>query len=187
LCAGPAGVGSAAAQSARAAGARGLTTSASPSVTGKIALPGDFCGPSKLNTLIRTTLDSVKGFAEACEDDTHTQHSRFFDEMSRERSQVASQLQAQVRALGGDPEDDSSFTAAAHRGFMNLKQAVMGNDDEAIIEEVERGEDYLKAKYEAALEDDELSPETRQVIQQAYQSVRKGHDTASEMKHQMQG
>ena len=102
-------------------------------------------------------------------------------------STVASRLQAQVRTLGGDPEDDSSFTAAAHRGFMDLKQAVMGNNDEAVIEEVERGEDYLKAKYEAALEDSELSPGTRQIIEQAYQSVRRGHDTASAMKHQMEG
>ena len=139
-----------------------------------------------LNTLIRTTLDSYKGFNDACED-TSGQHSQFFQQMARERSQVAGQLQAQVSALGGDPEDDSSFTAAAHRGFMDLKQMVMGSDDQAIIEEVERGEDYLKEKYEAALQDDELSPPTRQAIQQAYQSVRKGHDKASSLKHQMQG
>jgi len=141
---------------------------------------------SVLNTLIRTTLDSYKGFNDASED-TEGQHGQFFRQMAGERSQVASQLQAQVRALGGDPEDDSSFTAAAHRGFMDLKQAVMGNSDEAVIEEVERGEDYLKAKYETALEDSELSPATRQIIEQAYQSVRKGHDTASAMKHQMEG
>jgi len=139
-----------------------------------------------LNTLIRTTLDSYKGFNDACED-SEGRHSQFFQQMAQERSQVASRLQAQVTALGGDPEDDSSFTAAAHRGFMDLKQAVMGDSDEAVIEEVERGEDYLKAKYEAALQDGELSPQTRQVIEQAYQSVRKGHDTASAMKHQMEG
>ena len=139
-----------------------------------------------LNTLIRTTLDSYKGFDDAAED-TEGQHGQFFQQMARERSEVASRLQAQVRALGGDPEDDSSFTAAAHRGFMDLKQAVMGNSDEAVIEEVERGEDYLKAKYETALQDGELSPATRQIIEQAYQSVRKGHDTASAMKHQMEG
>ena len=57
----------------------------------------------------------------------------------------------------------------------------------AVIEEVERGEDYLKAKYESALQDDELSPDTRQAIQQAYQSVRAGHDRVSAIKHQMEG
>ena len=52
-----------------------------------------------------------------------------------------------------------------------------------MIEEVERGEDYLKTKYETALADTELSPETRQAIEQAFQSVRKGHDRASALKH----
>jgi uncharacterized protein (TIGR02284 family) len=142
---------------------------------------------SVLNTLIRTTIDSSRGFADAAEEDENSQHSQFFSQMADERSQCVMQLQAQVTALGGEPEDSSSFTAAAHRGFMDLKQAVMGNSDEAIVQEVERGEDYLKAKYEAALQDGELSPETRQVVQQAYQSVRKGHDRASAMKHQMEG
>ncbi len=140
-----------------------------------------------LNTLITTTIDSARGFAAAAEEDDNTQHSQFFSQMANERSQCAMQLQSQVAALGGRPEDSSSFAAAAHRGFMNLKQAVMGNSDEAIVEEVERGEDHIKAKYEAALQDDELSPDTREVIQQAYQSVRRGHDRASAMKHQMEG
>jgi len=142
---------------------------------------------SVLNTLIRTTIDSARGFADAAEEDENGQHSQFFSQMADERRQCVTQLQTQVTTLGGEPEDSSSFTAAAHRGFMDLKQAVMGNSDEAVVEEVERGEDYLKAKYETALQDGELSPETRQVIQQAYQSVRKGHDRASAMKHQMEG
>lgn len=140
-----------------------------------------------LNTLIKTTIDSAKGFADAAGKDQHTQHSQFYGQMADERGQCAERLQAQVIALGGEPEDAGSFAGAAHRGFMDVKQAVMGDSDEAIVEEVERGEDYIKDKYETALQDGELSPETRQVIQQAYQSVRKGHDRASAMKHQMEG
>ena len=139
---------------------------------------------SVLNTLIKTTLDSMKGYADACEQSDGS-HRELFDSMSRERSQAASKLQAQVAVLGGDPEDDSSFTAAAHRTFMDLRAAVTGRDEEQIIKEVERGEDYIKGKYETALEDTELSPDTRQVIEQCYQSVRKGHDTVSAIKHAM--
>lgn len=139
---------------------------------------------STLNSLIETTLDSMKGFSDAAED-SNGAHTQFFREMASERSACASDLQSRVTALGGDAEAHSSYTAAAHRGFMNLKQAVMGSDERAIIEEVERGEDYIKGKYEAALQDSELSGETRQAIEQAYQSVRKGHDRASAMKHQM--
>jgi uncharacterized protein (TIGR02284 family) len=139
---------------------------------------------SVLNSLIETTLDSMKGFNEAAED-SNGSHTAFFREMAGERSACASQLQARVTALGGDPEEHSSYTAAAHRGFMNLKEAIVGSDERAVVEEVERGEDYIKGKYEAALRDTDLTPETRQVIEQAYASVRKGHDRASALKHQM--
>ena len=141
---------------------------------------------SVLNSLIETTLDSMKGFADAAED-SNGAHTAFFREMAAERSACASQLQARVTVLGGDPEEHSSYTAAAHRGFMNLRQALTGSDERAIIEEVERGEDYIKGQYEAALQDADLTPETRQAIEQAYTSVRKGHDRASALKHQMAG
>src|SRR3546814_3793528 len=77
---------------------------------------------SVLNGLIKTTLDSMKGFEDAAKDAENTQYATLFSDFARERSQVASQLQAEVRRLGGNPEDDSSLMAAAHRTFMNLKQ-----------------------------------------------------------------
>ncbi len=135
-----------------------------------------------LNTLIATTLDSVKGFRDASEDSSGT-HTQFFTEMASERSRVASEMQDRVRELGGDPETDSSTAGAVHRGFLNLKEAITGRDDQAIISEVERGEDYIKAKFDTAMKDDELMPETRGLLQQCYESIRKGHDRASAMKH----
>lgn len=137
-----------------------------------------------LNTLIATTLDSVKGYREACDDGDGT-HRELFSTMAEERSRVASDLQAHVRSHGGDPEDDSSTAGAVHRGFLNLKEALTGSDEKALINEVERGEDYIKAKFETALEDDKLSPDCRQVIERAYASVRKGHDQVSAIKHAM--
>lgn len=138
-----------------------------------------------LNSLIKTTLDSCKGFRDAAEDAENTQYAAVFIEFAEERGRVASQLQAEVRRLGGNPEDDSSFLAAAHRTFMNLREAFTGRDDKAIIEEVERGEDYIKAKFEEELRDDDLSPSTRAVVSEAFQSVRAGHDRASAMKHSL--
>lgn len=137
-----------------------------------------------INTLIATTLDSVKGYREASED-AQTTNSAFFGKMADERSQVATELQAYVRSIGGDPEDDSTISGATHRGFMKLKEAIMGSDEKAVIDEVERGEDYIKSKFETALESDDLSPAARAETQKAYRSVREGHDRVSAMKHSM--
>jgi uncharacterized protein (TIGR02284 family) len=51
---------------------------------------------------------------------------------------------------------------------------------------VERGEDHIKAKYDEALKDDKLSLSARESIQQAYTSVRQGHDQMSAIKHAVQ-
>lgn len=138
-----------------------------------------------LNSLIKTTLDSRKGFLDAASDAEATRFKTLFSDFAQDRSDAAALLQAEVRRLGGNPEDDSSFIAAAHRTFMNLRELFSARDDKAIIAEVERGEDYIKAKYEEALRDDQLSPSSRSVIERAFQSVRAGHDRASELKHAM--
>lgn len=142
---------------------------------------------STLNGLIKTTLDSVKGYEDAAEDSDSGSLASNFGAFASERRQVAARLQEEVRRLGGNPEDDSSLAAAAHRTFMNIKQAVMNRDDKAIIEEVERGEDHLKEKYAAALRDGNLSPSTRAVVEEANRSVMAGHDKASALKHSLAG
>jgi uncharacterized protein (TIGR02284 family) len=66
-----------------------------------------------------------------------------------------------------------------------LKDALSGRDDRAIVNEVERGEDYIKAKFESALRDKDLMDTTRRVIDQAYTSVKAGHDRARDLKHSL--
>ena len=141
---------------------------------------------SVLNGLIKTTLDSMKGYEDAAKDAESTQFATMFADFARDRAQVATKLQHQVRTLGGEPELDSSMLAAAHRTFMDLKQAITGKDDKAIINEVERGEDHIKAKFEDALGDADLSPGVKAVIQGCYASVRQGHDEMRDLKHSLQ-
>lgn len=140
-----------------------------------------------LNTLITTTIDSANGFEEAANDARSDRFQTMFRDYAAERRRCVQRLQDEVRRLGGTPEDDGSVKAAAHRTWLNLKDAVAGDSDKQIIEEVERGEDYIKSKYETALQDDDLSVQTRSVIDEAFSSVRSGHDRASQLKHGMQG
>ncbi len=141
---------------------------------------------STLNGLIETTLDSVDGYTEAAKDAENARFVGLFNDRAAERRQVATALQQQVRTLGGTPDDDGTVLAGAHRIFLNLKAAVTGRDDKAIVNEVERGEDHIKAKFEKALADGDLSPATKQAIQDAYTSVRQGHDQMRDIKHSME-
>jgi uncharacterized protein (TIGR02284 family) len=140
-----------------------------------------------LNTLIGTLLDSVDGYQKSAQDIDNPELSRRFLDRANERQKAVAGLQAAVARLGGNPEDDSTLLGSAHRVFVDLKAAVTGRDDQAIVNEVERGEDYLKGKFQAALKNVDLAPDARAAIEQAWQSVQAGHDEMSQLKHQMQG
>ena len=140
---------------------------------------------STLNTLIATTIDSVNGYEDSASNVDNTRFQQIFRERANERQQVVEQLRSEVRRLGGEPKEDGSFMGKTHQRWEDLKAAVTGRDEKAIINEVERGEDYLKEKFETALSDGGLSGESRSVVERAYQSVRSGHDQISALKHGM--
>ena len=138
---------------------------------------------STLNTLIATLIDSISGYEDAASNSEAGRFQQLFRERASERQQVVEDLRAEVRRIGGSPEDDGSFMGKTHQRFLDLKAAVTGRDDKAIINEVERGEDYLKEKFETALNSGALSSESRAVVERAFQSVRSGHDQVSALKH----
>ena len=142
---------------------------------------------STLNTLIATLIDSITGFEDSAANlDGNNRLQQLFRERASERQQVVEHLRGEVRRLGGNPEDDGSFLGKTHQRFVDLKAAITGRDEKAIINEVERGEDYLKEKFETALSGSTLSGDSRSVVERAYQSVRAGHDQVSQLKHGMQ-
>jgi uncharacterized protein (TIGR02284 family) len=139
-----------------------------------------------LNTLIATTIDSVTGYENSAQEIENSRFQEIFRKRASERQDVVSKLQAEVRRLGGEPDEGGSFLGKAHQRFEDLKSAITGGDDKAIINEVERGDDYLKEKFETALSAGTLSGESRSVVESCYQSVRQGHDQMSQLKHGME-
>lgn len=138
-----------------------------------------------LNQLITTTLDSAEGYSEAAKDADNPTFKNLFSQWARNRRDVASELQAQVRVLGGKPENSSSILGSAHRAFLNLRDS-LSKGDKGVVEEVERGEDYIKNKYEDALDDEDLSETIRPALGRAYDSVLEGHAQARNLKQRYQ-
>ncbi len=139
-----------------------------------------------LNGLIATTIDSVDGYTEAAKDSDNPHFAMKFTARAEERRRAAGTMQAEVTRLGGNPEDDGTILAGAHRVFLDLKAAVTGHDDKAIVNEVERGEDHIKAKFEDAMKDANLAPATKSVIGAVWASVKSGHDEMRDLKHSME-
>ena len=130
---------------------------------------------SVLNNLIETCKDGEQGFKTAAEGLTSPDIKARFMQYSRERAQMSSALQAEVRRLGGDPERSGSMSGSIHRGWLDIKSVITRKDDHAIIVEAERGEDVAKTAYENALKE-ALPASTLTIVEQQALRVRQAHD-----------
>ncbi len=131
---------------------------------------------SVLNNLIATCKDGQDGFQTAAEGIKRSDIKSLFYQYSQQRAQFAGELQAEVRRLGGDPEQTGSVAATLHRGWINLKSAMTGEDETAVLAECERGEDSAVSNYQSALTTDDLPADVRAVIERQYAQVREAHD-----------
>jgi len=130
---------------------------------------------SVLNDLIETSKDGEKGFLECAEDLKNPQLKTTMTQRAHDCATAAAELQQLVRTLGGDPETTTSTAADMHRRWVDLKAMVTGKDDEAILNECERGEDVALKSYRKALEKD-LPMDVRSVVERQMQGVQRNHD-----------
>jgi uncharacterized protein (TIGR02284 family) len=130
---------------------------------------------STLNNLIETCKDGQDGFREAAGAVKNTELKTLFNTYSQQRAQFAGELQNEVLRLGGDPEKTGSTAAALHRGWIDIKSAVTGEDEGAIIAECERGEDSAVKNYKEALTEG-LPGDVQSIVERQYGQVKEAHD-----------
>ncbi len=135
-----------------------------------------------LNGLIEATLDSAHGYRDAADGARNPNFKSLFQQRSEARDLMTTDLQKEVRVLGGQPEDDGTMLASAHRMFLNLKNIVSGTD-QSIVSEVEAGEDHIKARFEDALQKQNLSALVKIKVNAAYTAIKSDHDRMSDLKH----
>lgn len=140
---------------------------------------------SILNNLIETSKDGEKGFRTSADSAKSPELKQIFLRRAEDCARGAQELEAIVSRLGETPERGGSVAGAVHRGWVNLKAAVTGQDDLAILEECERGEDVAKAAYRKALDEQELPPDIRAVVQKQYDGVLRNHEQVRNLRDQL--
>jgi uncharacterized protein (TIGR02284 family) len=139
-----------------------------------------------LKKLIETSKDGEAGFETCAKQSDDPQLKAFFEERARSCHQAHIELQNAVASMGGDPEESGSVSGAIHRGWVNIKTALTSNDDLAVLEECERGEDVALAAYRDALKEP-IPADVRTVIERQYEGVRMNHDRVRAMRDARRG
>lgn len=148
------------------------------SVETKLNLSNDTI--SALQDLIQVNLDSRDGFRHASASLQEVAVSNMFLQLAEDRDRQAFELQSLVNNNGESPTHDGSYAAAAHRTWMDLRTA-LGGGLTAVLQEAERGEDYIKGQYESCIKNNAGSAAS-DVLHRQYAAVKASHDRVRDMR-----
>lgn len=138
---------------------------------------------STLNDLIQTCKDGLEGFRTCAEDISNPELKAYFNDRAARCARAADELQDLVIDYGGYPATSSHLSATLHRRWMNVRSAITGKSDQAVLDECERGEDVAKHHYEDALKKG-LPEDVRLVVERQYRGVQLNYDQVKGMRNQ---
>jgi uncharacterized protein (TIGR02284 family) len=123
--------------------------------------------------LVETLKDGERGFASAAErlrGDEHAEWAATLQRLSQQRATFCQEIVALGHEYGDDVDKGGTATAALHRGWIALKDALTGDDASAVLGAAVTGEDHAVSEYEKALERD-LSDGFRAVVTRQHAAV----------------
>lgn len=124
---------------------------------------------STLNDLIETAEDGERGFSLAAKDNREPEVAALLKQAEEWCHAVAIELHEQLGLLSA-VENGVTAKARVYRGWIDFRAVPISRDTKSILEECERGADYARNRYEAAMEV-ELPDSVRTVVERHYRLV----------------
>ena len=131
-----------------------------------------------LNGLIETCMERQDGFRAAAEDIPNSEVRRLFNIFSQQRAQFVTELQAEVRRLGGSPVDRRAETRASARVMFSFKSSRSTTeiaDGTVILEECQQAEEGAVNSYQEALKAD-MPLDVQYVVKRQYMDIKDAFD-----------
>lgn len=139
---------------------------------------------SALNTLIEINNDRVAGYKTATDETKDTDLRMLFGELTQTSQENLSELRAEVKRLGGEPEEGTMLSGKIYRMWMDAKAALTGGDRGSILSSCEYGEDVALEAYDKVLETStgDLTNDQLDMIRRQYTKLRQDHDRVKELR-----
>ena len=135
-----------------------------------------------LNDLIEINNDRVVGYEKAAAQADDADLKSIFLANAAESKKFAKELKELVVRQGAEPVKETTFRGKIYRTWMDVKATFGGDDRKGILASCEFGEDAAQRAYKSALEDKDLPPETRSVVERQKEVLRGAHDRIKAMR-----
>ena len=130
-----------------------------------------------LTDIINLNRTSVKGYQEAAEEVKSADLKAKLGEYSQQRAGFVSDLEGFASQYGIEAKEESTIesvatdaAAAVHRGCINIKAAITGKSDSAVLDAAETGEATALKAYETVLATD-IPAGAKSVFQQQHDAI----------------
>lgn len=133
-----------------------------------------------LQELVQVNIDSRDGFRHAAGELEEVAVANMFTQLADERDHQAQELRSLMTLNDEEAPKEGSFAAAAHRTWMDLRTA-LGGGLQTVLDEAERGEDHIKAKYEDAMKK-HAGTAISDVLHRQFAAVKAAHDRVRDMR-----
>jgi uncharacterized protein (TIGR02284 family) len=120
-----------------------------------------------LQTLASTLKDSVTGYEDAAQNVSDSGIKSYLQQKAQERRSLLDEFRSHLSRVGGDTEISGSVSGTLHQRWLDLRSMFQDNT-KAAVAEVERGEEYLKERFDSYLNNSDLSPDVRSFLSSAY-------------------
>jgi uncharacterized protein (TIGR02284 family) len=128
-----------------------------------------------LKHLLHIANDGKEGYKTAADDADSAELKALFTTYSIQRSEFEMELKSCIRQLGADSDNDSGGPLGAiHRVWMDIKTALTGNNNHAVLDACITGEKAAIEAYDKVLANSDLSQDMRETLTSQRSAISEG-------------
>jgi uncharacterized protein (TIGR02284 family) len=128
-----------------------------------------------LNDLLESCRDGEYGYRECAQHLQQPDLKAVLQSHEQDCRSAGAQLQTLITQLGGQPDEGGTVGGALHRGWVSVRGSLMGNSDQAMMDEAERGQDIALSRYRKALKQT-MPASVRDMVERQFAGAQRNHD-----------
>ena len=138
-----------------------------------------------LKRLLSICNDGREGYKNAADNAETGELKALFTTYSIQRAEFADKLRTCIRHHGSDPDNISGGPLGAmHRTWIDIKSALAGRDNHAVLDACITGEKVAVDAYDKVLEKNGLNLEVRQMLMQQRSQIGEALQHIQKLEHQ---